>query len=166
MKVRVRPLDADTFAPFGLVVSPPPGEPTAVVDGALKYWADVVTVPHITEPIGVGYCTVAKRPFIQTCAERHMHTAELLQPMKGAMIVVVGPAVHPEQPRQLPPLDGFAAFRVEEGQAVVLNPGVWHYAPFAVNAPICLTVIFKAGTSQADAIVVDFPAGDILEIEL
>jgi ureidoglycolate lyase len=167
MKLKVHPLTAEAFAPFGQVVSLPSGKPTAVVDGGgLTYWADVITVPDLSGALGVGYCTVVSRPFIQTCAERHMHTPEFVQPMKGDMIVVVAPALHPESPRQLPPLREFVAFRVAEGQALVFNPGVWHYAPFAVDRPMCFTVLFKAGTSDDDAVVVDFPAGEALEIEV
>ena len=82
------------------------------------------------------------------------------------MIVAVGPALYPDNPEQLAPLDQFAAFRVPEGQAVTLNPGVWHYAPFAADTPITLTIIFKAGTSQNDVAFVDFSAEDSLELVL
>jgi ureidoglycolate lyase len=167
MKLKAQPLSAEAFAPFGQVVSLPTTDPTASVEGGtLDYWADVVTIPDLGGPIGAGYATVVKRPFVQTCAERHMHTPEFLQPAKGDMIVVVGPPLYPENPEQLPPLELFAAFRVAEGQAVIVNPGVWHYAPFAIDNPISFTVLFKAGTSQDDVAFVDFSADGVLEIEI
>jgi ureidoglycolate lyase len=167
MKLKVKPLTAETFTQFGQVVSRPSSAPDASVEGGtLDYWADVVTAPDLGGPLGVGFATVIPRPFLQTCVERHMHGPEILQPAFGDMIVVVGPPLYPDEPDRLPPLEQFEAFRVAEGQAVVFNPGVWHYAPFAIDRPVCFTVFLRAGTLTDDAIFVDFSADDILEIEL
>ncbi len=166
MRLKVQRLTAEVFAQYGQVLSLPSKEPTAIVDGGLTYWDDVLVLPDVGGPIGVGYCTVVKRPLTQTQLERHMRTPEFLQPVKGAMIVVVGPPLFLDIPNRLPPLEEFAAFRVEEGQAVALFAGVWHYAPFAVCDPIRLTVMFRAGTSKNDVVVVDLPDGEVFEIDL
>jgi ureidoglycolate lyase len=115
---------------------------------------------------GIGYATQAKRPFVQTCAERHMQTPELLLPTGGDMIVAIGAPDHLQEPARLPGPARFAAFRVPEGNAIIMKPGVWHWAPFAVDATIRLLVIFKAGTSQNDVTVVDFPREGVLELEV
>ena len=167
MKVKLQPLSAEAFAPFGQIVSRPTTEPDARVEGgALHYWADVMVLPPFGGPVGVGYATVAPRPLVQTCAERHMHGPEMMQAAFGDMIVVVGPSLYPDEPDRLPPLEEFRAFRVAEGQAVAYYPGVWHYAPFAIDRPLCLTVLLKAGTIDDDAVFVDFSAYGALEIEI
>lgn len=164
MKLKVKPLDAAAFAPFGSILARPAATPTAELgEGELRYWADVVTLPDLGGPVGLGYATLAVRPFVQACAEQHVHSPEVLQPIAGDMIVVVGPAT---AAGDLPPLDRFAAFRVAQDQAVVLKPGVWHYAPFAIDGPMAFTVLLRAGTNRDDAIFADFPAGGVLEIEV
>ena len=164
MKLTVQSLTAAAFAPFGSVLARPTAAPTAELSqGELRYWADVVTVPDLGGPIGLGYATLAVRPFVQTCAEQHVHSPEVLQPMGGDMIVVVGP---PTPAGELPPLDRFAAFRVAHDQAVVLKPGVWHYAPFAIDRPMAFTVLLKAGTNRDDAIFAEFPKGEVIELEV
>jgi ureidoglycolate lyase len=164
MKLKAKTLDAAVFAPFGSVLARPTVAPTAELgEGELRYWADVVRLPDLGGAAGLGYATLAMRPLVQTCAEQHVHSPEVLQPIGGDMIVVVGPAT---PAGQLPPLDRFAAFRVPQDQAVVLKPGVWHYAPFAIDRPMAFTVLLKAGTNRDDAIFAEFPAGGVLEIEV
>ena len=95
-----------------------------------------------------------------------MLTAECLLPVGGDMLVVVGPAEYPDRPEALPALEHWAAFRVAEGEAVILRPGVWHWAPFAVDHPMRGFVIYKAGTSESDVIFREFDPEATLEIEI
>ena len=107
----------------------------------------------------------AVRPGVQKNAERHMNTPELLMPIGGDMIVVVGPPDYPKEPERLPEPSRFRAFRVTEGTAIVFKPGVWHWAPFAVRKTIRLLVIYVAGTSESDATVVDLDPEQYLEFD-
>ena len=165
MKLKAQPIGASAFALFGQVVSIPQAEPTASLEG-MDFWAGVATLPDLGAAYGVGYATQAKRPFRQTSVERHLKTPELLMPVDGDMIVVVGPPDYLDEPQRLPAPERFVAFRVAEGQGVIFKPGVWHWAPFAVDATIRLLVIFAAGTPQSDAVVVAIPPDGVLEIEL
>ncbi len=164
MRIKAEPLTEEGFAEFGRVVSVPAAEPSARLEG-LEFWADITLFPPVDGPIGVGMARLTKHPFVQNCAERHMRTSEYLHALDGEMIVVVGPPEHPEQPRRLPDLARFRAFRVPAGDGVIMRPGVWHWAPFAVSGPTRMVVLFRAGTSGDDAAVVDFPAGSALEVE-
>jgi len=164
MKLKVQPLNAEAFAPFGQVISAPDREPTARLEG-MDYWAGVAELPDLGASYGVGYATQAVRPFAQTCAERHMRTPELLFAVGGDMVVAVGPPDHLDEPERLPPPEHFAAFRVPEGVGVIFGPGVWHWAPFAVERTIQLLVIYKAGTAEADGVVAEFAPEDVLNIE-
>jgi ureidoglycolate lyase len=165
MKLKVQPLSAQAFAPFGHIVTQP-NTPSGAGLGFLDFWPDLAPLPDTGGPYGVGYITVEPRPLVQSCAERHMHTAECLVPVGGDMLVVVGPPEHLDRPDMLPPPQDFAAFRVAEGEAVILHPGVWHWAPFAAEGPIRGFVIYKAGTSESDVVFREFAPEATLEIEI
>ena len=165
MKLKVQPLNAQVFAPFGEIVAlPQQRKPSGSLEG-LDFWADLVPLQDIGAPYGVGYATLDKRPFVQTCAERHMGTQELLHAIGGDMVVVVGAADHPDEPNRLPAMEGFRAFRVSAGDTVIMKPGVWHWAPFAATGAMRLLVIYKADTGQTDVGYADFPPGKTLELE-
>jgi len=165
MRLKVQPISAKAFAPYGSVIAAPAAEPTSRPEG-MEYWAGVAELPDLGVAYSVGYATQARRPFVQTMAERHMKTPELLMPVGGDMVVVAGPAEYLDEPTRLPAPERFVAFRVPEGQGVIFGPGVWHWAPFAVDAAIKLLVIYTAGTAAGDAIVVPLPLEVALELEL
>jgi hypothetical protein len=73
------------------------------------------------------------------------------------MIVIIGPPTHMNEPERLPEPGEFKAFRVADGAAILFHAGVWHWAPFAVDRTINLTVGFTKGTSATDAYVCDLP---------
>ena len=69
------------------------------------------------------------------------------------MVVIAAPPMYMDEPERLPPLSEFAAFRIPEGIPILFHPGVWHWAPFAVDKTVALTVGFRKGTSADDAYV-------------
>jgi ureidoglycolate lyase len=164
MKLKVQQLSAEAFGPYGAVIAAPEAEPTARPEG-MEYWAGVSTLPDLGVAYSVGYATQAVRPFIQRMAERHMKTPELLMPVGGGVVVVVGPADYPDEPLRLPAAARFGAFRVAEGHGVIFRPGVWHWAPFAIDRPIALLVIYAARTAEDDAVVVELRQDAVLELE-
>jgi ureidoglycolate lyase len=163
MKLKVQALTADAFRLFGDVIAAPAHEPTAQPEG-MAYWAGVAELPELGTAYSVGYATQEVRPFVQTMAERHLRTPELLMPVGGDMAVVAGPAEHLDEPERLPAPELFAAFRVPEGQGVIFRAGVWHWAPFAVDRTITLLVVYAAGTAEEDAVVVELPPEMIIEL--
>jgi ureidoglycolate hydrolase len=162
MLLSVKALSAEAFKPFGERIAAPKGKPTASLPG-MDYWADLARLPLLERPYGIGYATQDIRPFRQTGAERHMKTPELLLPVRGDMVVIVGPPDNPQEPSRLPPLSRFSAFLVKEGEGVLFAPGTWHWAPFALRRAIGIFVIYSTGTAESDATVVDFPKGEVLE---
>jgi ureidoglycolate lyase len=165
MKLKVETLTRDSFAPYGSIVSKPDTSPTSKMEG-LDYWAGVSTLPDVQGPFDVGYAVLEPRPFVQDHFERHMRTPELLMPVDGDMIVVVGHADHPDEPGRLPAKDRYAAFKVPEGVAIIMKSGVWHWAPFPVDSPLRMLVIYRSGTAQDDGYVIPLDTEDRLEIEL
>ena len=75
-------------------------------------------------------------------------TGEAILALDGECVVYVAlPAPEP---------DGFRAFRVAAGSGVVLDPGVWHGAPLAVDRPLCAVVLLPEGTGAEDTVVARF----------
>jgi ureidoglycolate lyase len=163
MKLKTQLLSAESFAPFGQIVTQPAAEPMVTLEG-LEYWGDLAQFPDVGDAIGIGYATLRRRPLVQNCAERHMWTSEVFVPLGGDMVVVVGPPEHINEPERLPPLDRFAAFRVAQGQAILMKPGVWHWAPFPLVEQMSFLVFVRQGTAQTDVTISDFPNGATLEI--
>lgn len=156
MELQVVDATSESFAKFGQIGLTTGKEPTAQLPG-MDFWADIMALPTSGAEIGIGVATQAPRPLSQDQVERHINTSELLVPAGGEMVLVLGPAEHMNEPEKLPELAHFAAFRVPANIPVLLHPGVWHWAPFAVDKTITLTVAFTAGTSANDAYVKDLP---------
>ncbi len=85
-----------------------------------------------------------------------MESAEMLMPTGGDCLVYVGPPEYQDEPARLPSLSEFRVFHVRQGQAVLLDPGVWHGAPLAVDQPLNVVVLLLEGTGSSDTSVVRF----------
>ena len=154
MRLPTQDLTPGAFAPFGEVIAQPPRAPDASGPG-WRWWGDTALLAADSSPYGIGYLDLQPADLRFDWAERHMRSAEMLIPT-GDCLVYVGPPEHPEQPELLPPLDRFQVFRVRQGQAVLLRPGVWHGAPLAIDTPINVVVLLLQGTGAADTSVVRF----------
>ena len=155
MEIRAQELTAAAFAPFGEVVAAPARRPDADGPG-WRWWAETALLPASARPFGVGYLRLEPPELRFDWAERHMRTVEMLIPAGGDCLVYVGPADHPEEPAQRPDLERFQVFRIREGQAVILRPGVWHGAPLAADGALAVFVLLLEGTGREDTIVVRF----------
>ena len=155
MEIRVQELTAATFAPFGEVVQAPAWGPDADGPG-WQWWAETALLPARGRPYGIGYLRLEPPELQFDWAERHMRTVEMLIPAGGECLVYVGPPENPEEPAQRPDLARLQVFRVGEGQAVILKPGVWHGAPLAADGPLAVLVLLLEGTGREDTTVVRF----------
>jgi ureidoglycolate lyase len=107
-------------------------------------------------PPARGYLDLKPAPLRFDWAERHLRSDELLIPMGAGCLVYVGPADHLDEPMRLPPLERFRVFRVRPGQGVLLNTGVWHGAPLAIDRPLNVVVALLHDTGRQDGYVVRF----------
>lgn len=79
--------------------------------------------------------------------ERHMQTPEMLFAMEGDSVICVAP---PQQPKD-GTLKDVKAVRVVKGQALILDPGAWHWIPFPTGKQAtCFLVVFRARTGADD----------------
>ena len=132
----------DNFKNFGKIVTIPSGNPTS--EGATyKFWADIAHY-YIDGETEIGICTVYKQQEnIITGLERHLYTPEILIPIDAAFALPVQKAGTPTE--------SIRSFRVNIGQAVVIDNAVWHGAclPVSVSASSYF-VIFKRDTPAND----------------
>lgn len=156
MELSVLPLTPDRFAPFGQVLQQPERESEAGGPG-WKWWGKLARLPAELDPYAIGYLDLQPvRPGFDW-AERHMLTVEALVPARGDCLVYVGPPEHPEEPMRLPSLEDFRVFRVRQGQGVLLEKGVWHGVPLAVDRPASVFVFLLQNTGLYDIHLVRFP---------
>ena len=111
----------------------------------------------------------ASQSFEQHIFERHQKTVELLVPLDGDVVLILGQTGAIAQPLYPEHRDGtidplleqrFGAFRVAAGQAVILGRGIWHYAPLAAQRTRVLTC-YREGTERDDVEAVDLAEVDV-----
>ncbi len=163
MKRPIEELTAEGFAAFGQVID----LPNRAADGGGEGWnwfGRLGAMPRTEAGYSIGYLNLQPPAGVRfDWAERHALTSELLVPTSGECAIHVAPADHPDELERLPELERFRVFRVRHGQAVVLNPKVWHGAPLALGDPLQVVVLLKAGTGSENSSVVQFPGGAAIE---
>lgn len=142
MIVHPVPASPRAFACFGSVAGAPAHTPTSQGPD-YKFWSDLAhyAVSGETE---IGICTVYRQPSPTVAAvERHLQTPEILIPIDGPFVV---PLLLEDRP-----MSDMKAFRVNVGEAIVINPRVWHGPCLPVDAEqSSYFVIFRRGTPGTD----------------
>jgi ureidoglycolate lyase len=150
--VILEPLTAAAFEPYGHVVSRPERAPDASAEG-WSWWAQAAALPPGERPYAVGYLELQPAEAVVDWAEHHARSVELILPLGGDCAVYVAAAG--VEPR------GFRAFRLRAGEGVVLDPGIWHGAPVALEGTAAAAVLLPEGTGSEDTVVVRFPDSPI-----
>jgi ureidoglycolate hydrolase len=142
--IQLRELSSESAAPYGTLIS------RAVQDSTyhcqeFDYW-DEIAVEQTSGAISVGMVEARPQKLTATTFERHLHSGELLAPLDGDVIVVLGrPGEGP-----MPEVNQVEAFWLRAGTAILLDRGVWHYAPMVTEKPVRVLVVFRKGTSNDD----------------
>jgi len=82
--------------------------------------------------------------------ERHGDTSETLIPVNGDIVVVCALSKKDEACRV--DRDTVKALWVRRGEALILHPGVWHYAPMVRDVSVDTFVLFRKNTLRDDLI--------------
>lgn len=94
--------------------------------------------------------------------ERHGNTSETLIPVNGDIVVVC--ALSRDDDEYIVDQDTVTALRVRRGEALTLNPGVWHYAPMVRDVSVDSFVIFRKDTLREDLIKEEYEEELYLEV--
>ena len=131
--VTARPLDADSFAPFGIVLAAR-GErrPINLYGGTI----DVYRGGPIDADVPVEFLLSRSsvREFRVNFLERHMLLGQSFFPLAGGgFIVVVAAPDAPLSEHGIPALDEIHAFLVPAACGITLHRGTWHEPPFPLG---------------------------------
>ncbi len=155
MNLPIENVSSEGFGVFGEFIEQPTRQNDASGPG-WQWWGELVKMKGGDRPYAIGYLDLKPAPLSFNWAERHMHSDELLVPLGGDCLVYVGPPDYPDEPARLPSLERLRVFRVRQGQAVLLKPGVWHGAPLAMDRALNVLVILLHNTAKQDLHVVRF----------
>ncbi|MCC6396932.1 MAG: ureidoglycolate lyase [Bacteroidetes bacterium] len=140
----LRPIRAtpDSVSRFGMLAGAPAGAPTS--EGPdYRFWSDMAhyAIEGETE---IGVCTVFRQPGNSVgTVERHRATPEILIPIDAPFLVPL--LLEGEHPSAM------QVFQVNLGEAIVINPGVWHGACLPAEGDTSsYFVIFRRGTPRMD----------------
>lgn len=148
-------LTRESFEPYGRVIEAPQAAPDAAGPG-WRWWGETHMLAGDGRLFGVGFLDLSPAPMKFDWAERHMRSPETILPLDGDCAVYVGLPDHSDEPQRLPALDAFKVFLVRAGQGIILDQGVWHGAPLAVESPARAVVLLLEGTGATDTTVVRF----------
>lgn len=139
--IRLQPLTADSFAPFGDVIEATGSADKIINQGLCGRFHDRATFDFSDGKAGLSLFKAEPRalPLILEMVERHPDGSQAFVPMsEHAFIVVVAPdrGGVPGRPQ---------AFRTEIGQAINYHRGTWHGVLAPLHAPGLFAVIDRIG---------------------
>ena len=155
MQLPIQDLTEQAFRPFGKIIDQPDRAQDAQGPG-WRWWAENALMESEDRPYQIGYLDLTPTELKFDWAERHMRSAELIIPTRGDCLVYVAPPDYPDEPKRMPPLERFQVFRVRAGQAVLLDKGVWHGAPLALDKPLNVIILLLSRTGEVDLSLVRF----------
>jgi ureidoglycolate lyase len=155
MELSIHDLTEQAFGPFGKIIAQPDRGEDAQGPG-WKWWAENALMESADRPYQIGYLDLKPAELKFDWAERHMRSAELIIPTGGACLVYVAPPDYPNEPERMPSFERFQVFKVRAGQAVLLDKGVWHGAPLAIDKPLSAIVLLLSRTGELDLSLVRF----------
>lgn len=158
-KIKVKELTKEDFAEYGQFYDfvNPQGHTLGT------FYHDHVLMPVSGNfPIGFSSMVVEKpAKMIVTQSEYHNTTAEALIPLDDDIVIYVAP------PSQEPVPEQTEAFLVPKGTMVLMNLGVWHCSPFAVNKKEAhVLVALPERIYKNDCTIIPYEQNQQIEIEL
>jgi len=143
-------LTQEHFAPFGTLLTQPLSAPS-LERGDITFWNATADLSGLSGSGVTGHLIAHRRELMLTQIERHLHTPEAFIATAGRSLMVVG------KPGDLDP-EALCVFEMAAGQAVLLHPGSWHWAPFPLTETATFLLILRAETSEHDIEIQDMPA--------
>jgi ureidoglycolate lyase len=141
--LKVQPLEAAAFAPFGQVLEHRAGDHPRRNYAAELFSNRAGALPNLrvqrTEPTPL--------PLIATKIERHRHSSQMFAPLSGGSFLVV---VFPSDDQGQPILDRGLAFAASGNQAINYNRDTWHHPFAAINGPGTFLMLRWEDGSAAD----------------
>ncbi|MEI2415174.1 ureidoglycolate lyase [Orrella sp. JC864] len=154
-RVRVEPLTAEAFAPYGDVLELPSRPGRIYYNdalGNLRPQAAASLSLTLREPS-------PPLPLRATLLERHPYSSQTFVPLDVARYLVV---VAPHHPQGGPDLGQVRAFLARGDQGVTYRPDTWHHGLTVLDRPARFAVFMWATGGEGDEEFVDVEPFDVL----
>ncbi len=164
MKIAVpEELSIDGFLPFGFYANLINPDTEKIGATPVEFFRDMVQQGLGNQSVvSFSTCRVEPREMIIDVTEYHSFTGEGILPLDNDVLIHVAPAT----PDASFPFGKVRIFKVPQGTMVVLRPGTWHHAPFAIdNKPANVLIVLPERTYANDCRVVELNKNDWIKIE-
>lgn len=149
-RIKAQHVTPENFQAFGKVISVmAKSQPDTESDIQMFYGQ--LAMMQCQGSIELGICVAKNRAFVVDTLEQHAETAELLAALRGDFITPVTTSVMIDG-KQCPDMEKITAVRVNQGEGVVFDKGIWHWTPYAVTESCDVLVAFKTDTPKNDFI--------------
>ena len=162
-KLPVKRLEGEGFARYGAYARVIPASARALGPAPIQFMPDLLRM-SCDGRVGFSVNRLAKRTFAITALECHDRAQEAILPLDGDVLVHLAPPTR----KSAVPVDEIEVFLVPRGTMLLIEPGVWHHAPFPVGEGDCHVLVvlpertyendcFVHRLAPEDAIGIDFP---------
>ena len=165
-KLIIKDVTPEIFKGLGVVIKiPKEGErKPALKSSFFKHYAELGFI-DCGDVVEFGITTFNRRDLIVDKLEQHAKTPELLYAIDGAFIVPVAPIIYKDG-EAYPDLEKIKAVKVGQGEGVIFNDGIWHYAPYPYDKEVSSVLVgFKKGTCYDDITIKDLPKKYVISLE-
>lgn len=160
-KVSIKELSREDFDKYGSFAPMlDPGGPH-LGSPPIEFYRDRVLLELGGRNAALSTCRVERRAGVVDVSEYHNGCGEALLPLDGDVLIHVAPADGGGEF----PAGEVEVFRIPQGTAVVLRPGVWHHAPFAHEAErVNVLIVLPERTYATDCHVRELSKGRMVKI--
>ncbi len=161
-EVKIQALTAEDFKKYGTFADMTSPNGPHLGSEPCEFYRDM-GILHTGNSTDIGFSVtrVKKRPLIINEVEYHTFTGEAILPLDGDILIHVGAATG----NGVMPFSDLEVFRIPKGTLVVMDSGVWHCGPFAIeNEYINILVALPQRTYANDCTVVKIPKESWLKI--
>lgn len=138
----------ENFKAFGKVIAVPKDRKPDAQSEIQTYYGQLA-IMQCTGSIQLGICVAKQRENIVEELEQHAQTQELLAALRGDFLVPVAPSLV-EGGKAVPDVEHALAVRVNQGEGILFDTGIWHWTPYPVGETCDVLVGFKTDTPKDD----------------
>lgn len=156
MRLKIEPIDAAAFMPFGQLIPPrPPGQ------GRQELFEELQNERASARP-RLSMATVEPKalPLTAVQMERHVHSSQVFVPVDSAGYLVV---VAPHGADGMPDLGKIRAFRVPGDTGLNYRADTWHHPLSALERTGRFAILTFVDGTSADEQFVDLPQEVVIE---
>jgi ureidoglycolate lyase len=141
--LRVEPVSAAAFAPFGTLIE--------VAEDGKRFGPDEAQLVLDRGTPRFYIMNLKRRPPAFTAITRHLAVTQCLASVGGEpWIIAVAPPAAPDDAKAEPDPTAIRAFRVTGRQAIMLGRSTWHAGPFFAGDALAFFNLELADTNQVD----------------